>query len=428
MTDSPLTQPFSSRPWLHLIGLGEEGIDGLTPAAQVLVRSAELVVGGRRHLELASSLIQGRALPWSSPLSDTLPELMAHRGRPVVVLASGDPFFFGVGSTLRPHLEPGEWRCLPHPSSVALAASRLGWSQQDCAVISLTGRPLESLRPALQPGGQVFVLSADANTPAQVARALVDWGFGESIVTVLEALGGPRERRRSSVAHCFDLDDVNPLNLLAIQVVAGPEARVLPRSPGLPDDWFEHDGQITKREVRAVTLSSLRPRVGEMLWDVGCGSGSVSIEWLLAHPSTQAIALESHEDRAARAARNAASLGVPRLELKVGRAPAVLEGLPPPDAVFLGGGARDPEVIERCWEALRPGGRLVANVVVLETEQVIQAAWQRLGGSLTRLSVERLDKVGGLHAFRPAMSVVQWVVDKPVSRAAPGREEYASSP
>lgn len=399
-------------PWLSIIGLGEEGVEGLQPAARALVEQAELVVGGRRHLALADPLIRGRRLAWASPLADTLPELLAHRGRPVVVLASGDPFFFGVGSTLRAHLAPGEWRGLPQASSVALAAARLGWAQQDCPVVSLTGRPLAGLRPFLQPGRGVFVLCADGQTPARVARALSDWGLGETAMTVLEALGGPRERVRTTTAGGFDLVDVDPLNLLALEVGSGAGARILPRAPGLPDDWFEHDGQITKREVRAVTLSSLSPRAGELLWDVGCGSGSVSIEWLLAHPANRAIALESHPERAARAVRNAADLGVPRLEVRTGRAPEGLEDLPAPDAVFLGGGARDAVVIDRCWAALRPGGRLVANVVVVETQQVVQEAWQRLGGSLTRLSVERLDRVGGLHAFRPAMPVLQWVVEK----------------
>ncbi|SFM52787.1 precorrin-6Y C5,15-methyltransferase (decarboxylating) [Ectothiorhodospira mobilis] len=399
-------------PWLSIIGLGEEGVEGLSPAARALLEQAELVVGGHRHLALAGPLIRGRRLAWASPLADTLPELLAHRGRPVAVLASGDPFFFGVGSTLRPHLDPGEWRCLPQASSIALAAARLGWAQQDCPVVSLTGRPLEGLRPFLQPGRGLFVLCADGQTPARVARTLSDWGLGETVMTVLEALGGPRERVRATTARGFDLADVDPLNLLALEVRPGPGARILPRAPGLPDDWFEHDGQITKREVRALTLSSLAPRAGELLWDVGCGSGSVSVEWLLAHPANRAIALESHPERAARAVRNAADLGVPRLEVRRGRAPEGLEDLPAPDAVFLGGGARDAAVIERCWEALRPGGRLVANVVVVETQQVVLEAWQRLGGSLTRLSVERLDRVGGLHAFRPAMPVLQWVVEK----------------
>lgn len=414
MTAEHVRQPAGAPPgpWLSIIGLGEEGVEALSPAARALIGAAVLVVGGARHLTLAAPLIRGEALPWASPLSDTLPRILARRGQPVVVLASGDPFFFGVGSTLLRHLPAREMCCLPHPSSVSLAAARLGWAQQECAVVSLTGRPLETLRPALQPGARLFVLTADQDSPGQICEALTRWGFGETAVTLMEALGGPRERRRHVRARDFDLQDIQPLNLLALEVQAEVDAPIIPLAPGLPDDWFEHDGQITKREIRAVTLSSLRPRAGALLWDVGAGSGSIGIEWLLAHPGTRAIAVDSHPERAARAARNAAALGVPRLEVRVGRAPAVLEGLPRPDAIFIGGGARDEAVIDQCWAALLPGGRLVANVVVLETEQVIQRAWQRYGGTLTRLSVERLEPVGSLHGFRPAMPVVQWAVEK----------------
>ncbi|SEQ15886.1 precorrin-6Y C5,15-methyltransferase (decarboxylating) [Ectothiorhodospira magna] len=399
-------------PWLSIIGLGEEGVEALSPAARTLVETAVLVVGGTRHLTLAAPLIRGEALPWASPLSDTLPRILARRGDPVVVLASGDPFFFGVGSTLLRHLPAREMCCLPHPSSVSLAAARLGWAQQACAVVSLTGRPLETLRPALQPGARLFVLTADQDSPGQICQALTHWGFGETAVTLMEALGGPGERQRQVRAQDFDLQDIQPLNLLALEVAAAPDAAIIPLAPGLPDDWFEHDGQITKREIRAITLSSLRPRAGALLWDVGAGSGSIGIEWLLTHPGNRAIAVDSHPERAARAARNAAALGVPRLEVRVGRAPAVLAGLPRPDAIFIGGGARDEAVIHQCWAALGPGGRLVVNGVVLETEQVIQRAWQRYGGTLTRLSVERLEPVGSLHGFRPAMPVMQWAVDK----------------
>ncbi len=402
-------------PWLSIIGVGEDGVEGLTAEARQHISEASLVVGGRRHLALVAPLVSGETMTWASPLTDSLPALLARRGQPVAVLATGDPFYFGVGATLARQVAPDEMRVLPQPSCFALAAARLGLAQQDCTLISLAGRPLPALRSALQPGETVLVLSADAATPRAVATALASWGLGGSRVTVLEALGGPRERIRVRPARDFDLDDVDPLNLLAIEVVADAEAIVIPKAPGLPDDWLEHDGQLTKREIRAVTLSSLRPMAGALLWDVGCGSGSVSIEWLLAHPRTRAIAIDSSPERAARAIRNAERLGVPRLEMRCCRAPACLADLPPPQAVFLGGGMRETALIDACWAALSPGGRLVTNAIALESQQTVTAAWQRLGGTLTRLSVERLGNVGRLHAFRPAMPVLHWTVVKPSS-------------
>ncbi len=398
--------------WLSLIGLGEDGLEGLSPAARGLLGAARLVVGGRRHLALAEPLIQGETLAWSSPLTATIPRLLERRGEPVAVLASGDPFLFGVGATLRRHLPAAEMRCLPQPSSIALAAARLGWAQQECALIALGGRPLASLRPLLQPGRRVLALSAGAETPGQVAQALVEWGFGPSRMALLEALGGPHERVRHTTAHDFALDEIQALNLVAVEVAAEPGARILPCAPGLPEAWFEHDGQITKREIRALTLASLRPRAGERLWDIGCGCGSVAVEWLLAEPSTQALAVERRSERAAAAARNAAALGVPRLEVRTGEAREALAEAPAPDAVFLGGGVHDPALIEACYAALTAGGRLVANSVTLESEQAIQAAWQRYGGTLTRLSVERAEPLGRLHAYRPAMPILQWAVEK----------------
>ncbi|WP_041603846.1 bifunctional cobalt-precorrin-7 (C(5))-methyltransferase/cobalt-precorrin-6B (C(15))-methyltransferase [Thioflavicoccus mobilis] len=405
-----MKDPQSGRvaPWLSIIGVGEDGVEGLGDAARELISAAELVVAGRRHLELAAPLIRGETRVWASPLAATLPELLARRGRPVAVLASGDPFHFGVGATLARHVAPAEMRVLPQPSSLSLAAARLGVALQDCAVVSLCGRPLATLRPALQPGARVLVLSADGETPRAVCAALADWGLGASRVTVLEALGGPRERRRTCAAETYDLADVDPLNLLAIEVAAGPGVRVLPHAPGLPDDWFEHDGQITKREVRALTLSSLRPMAGELLWDIGCGSGSVAIEWLLAHPGTRAIALDADVERATRAGRNAERLGVPHLEVRVGRAPEALAGLPAPAAIFIGGGARDRILIDACWAALPRGGRLVVNAVALETQQALVSVWQDHGGELCRLSLERPGPLGGLHALRPALPIIHW--------------------
>jgi precorrin-6B C5,15-methyltransferase / cobalt-precorrin-6B C5,C15-methyltransferase len=393
--------------WLAIVGLGEDGVEGLTPAAKALIANAKLVVGGRRHLALADGLLTGECVPWQSPVADSIPAILASRGAPVTVLASGDPYCFGVGAMLSAHVPPEETICLPAPSSLSLACARLGWPLDDVTTLSLCGRPIHTLAPALQPNRRVLALSADAATPGEVAAYLVARGFGHSVLNVLEALGGPRERIRATTADRFGYNDIEALNLIAIEVEAGDGAKIIPLASGLPDEMFEHDGQITKREIRAVTLSSLSPRAGELLWDIGCGSGSIAIEWLLRHPAMKAIAIERDTARAARAAGNCAELGVPRLEIVTGAAPAAFEGLPQPDAIFIGGGG-DAEIIDTCWAALHPGGRLVANAVTLETERALLAAHAEYGGALTRLSVERLDEVGGRQAFRPAMTVTQW--------------------
>jgi len=403
-----------SAPWLSILGIGEDGVEGLSPAAATLLSAAGAVFGGQRHLALAAPLIRGTVHPWPSPMLDGLPALLARRGQPTAVLASGDPFCFGIGATLARHVPPEEFLCLPAPSAFALACARLGWAMQDCTTISFCGRPLEPLLPLLQPGARILALSADASTPAAVAALLTRYGFGPTRLHLLEALGGPRARHRAATAEAFDLTP-GLLNLLALEVVPGPGARVLPLTPGLPEDAFEQDGQITKREVRAVTLAALAPRQGELLWDIGCGSGSVAIEWLLRHPANRAIGLEPCPERAARAARNALALGVPGLRVVQAAAPEGLTGLPVPDAVFLGGGASAPGVLEAVWAALRPGGRLVANAVTLETEAALIAAHARWGGTLTRIGVERLDRIGAFQGYRPAMTVTQYVAEKPMA-------------
>lgn len=408
-----MTGAAANAPWLAILGIGEDGVEGLSDAARAIVRGAELVFGGARHLALAQPLIRGKAMAWPSPLSDAIPQILARRGRPTVVLASGDPFCFGIGVTLARHADEAEWLCLPAPSAFALACARLGWAAQETSQVSVCGRPLEPLAPLLQPNRRLLVLSADETTPQALATYLAGRGFGSSRLHLLEALGGPNERRRVVTAEAFDLTDIHPLNLTGIDVVAGLDARVVPLACGLPDEAFEHDGQITKREVRAVTLSALAPLAGELLWDVGGGTGSISIEWMLRHPDNRAIMLEPKPERAARAARNACQLGVTALHIIEARAPAGLAGLPAPDAVFLGGGASDPAVIEVAWAALRPGGRLVANAVTLETEAALIEARRRLGGGLTRLAVERLEPIGGMEGFRPARTVTQWTVVKP---------------
>src|SRR3982075_3002334 len=349
--------------WLSIVGIGEDGADGLSPVAQKLIASAELVVGGKRHLDLADGLVRGRPLAWPSPIGEAMPEIEKHRGRPVVVLASGDPFHYGVGDLLLRSIPATETLCLPNASAFSLAAARLGWSLQEVALVSLHGRALEGIVRHLQPGARILALSWDGETPGKLAKLLVERGMGDSSITVLEAMGGPRERVRRATANGFDLGEIASLNTLALEVTTPPDATVLALAPGLDDALFEHDGQLTKREVRAVTLSALAPRQGELLWDVGLGAGSIAIEWLLRHPSLKAIGIEADPERAARAARNAAALGTPDLKIIQGHAPASLAGLPAPDAVFIGGGLSDPALFDRVWPALKPGGRLVANAV-----------------------------------------------------------------
>ncbi|MBV8664297.1 MAG: precorrin-6y C5,15-methyltransferase (decarboxylating) subunit CbiE [Hyphomicrobiales bacterium] len=401
-----------SAPWLSIIGLGEDGLDGLSPAATHLLRQASLVVGGKRHLELVGRL-DAETLAWPSPIEEAYPIILARRGQQVCVLASGDPFFYGVGSALARLVDMSEIVSLPSPSAFSLMASRLGWPQQDCALVSLHGRPLERIIPCLSEGARILALSWDETTPAKLASLLTERGLGRSRLTVGEHLGGAKERVRAAFAEAFDLDAISPLNAIALEVAAAPGARLIPRAPGLPDDWFENDGQLTKSEIRAVTLSALAPRRGEALWDIGAGSGSIAIEWLLADPANRAFAIEKNADRAARVMRNAAALGTPGLRLIEGAAPEALIGLPTPDAIFIGGGASAPGVLDAALAALRPHGRLVVNAVTIETQAELSRRFSALGGDLVQLSVARAEKVGGFHGFRPAMPIVQWRYEKP---------------
>lgn len=406
-------RPFSmtgdalSMPWLTIVGIGEDGRAGLNPAACAALDGAGLVYGGRRHLALAGPLA-AEARTWPSPIADAYPGLLARRGQPTCILATGDPFHYGIGAEIARLVPAEEMRVYPHVSAFSLACARLGWGLAETACLTLHGRALPRLIPHLQPGARLLVLTWDGTTPGQVAALLRERGLGASRLTVLEAMGGPRERRRSAMADGFDLAEIDPLNTLGIEVVGSPEAQVVPLSPGLDDAWFENDGQLTKADIRAVTIAALRPRAGQVLWDIGAGAGSISIEWMLRGPSLRAIAVEADPARAARIARNANRLGVPDLRVVEGPAPAALAGLPTPDTIFIGGGVTVPGVLDTAVAALCPGGRLVANVVTLEGEAVLLAAFAGRGGSLKRLSVAHADPVGHLHGWRGAMPVTQW--------------------
>jgi precorrin-6Y C5,15-methyltransferase (decarboxylating) len=399
--------------WLSIVGIGEDGVEGLSPVARGLIGAAEIVFGGRRHLTLAAPLIRGAARPWPSPFDGAAGDVLHHRGRQVCVLASGDPFHYGVGAVLARHIDAREMTVVPAPSAFSLAAARLGWPLAETTLVSLHGRALDRVRPFLQPGARILALTSDGDAPAALAELLTQAGFGASRLTVLEALGGPRERLRSTTAAGFDLDGVNALNTVAVEAAAAPDARILSRTSGLADSLFEHDGQITKREVRAVTISALAPRRGELLWDIGAGAGSVAIEWMLADPAMRAIAIERRPDRAARIRRNAAAFGVPGLEIVEDTAPAALASCVTPDAIFVGGGAGDADTLDAAARALRPGGRLVVNAVTLETEARLLARHAALGGALIRIAISRAGSVGGKTGWRPAMPVTQWVWTKP---------------
>jgi len=347
---------------------------------------------------------------WPSPLLPELESVLAeHRGRRLCVLASGDPMFFGIGGTLSRLLGPAAVRVVPHSSSVSLACARLGWPVEDVEVVSLVGRPVESL--LAMPNRRMLVLSAGAGTPAEVAALLSARGFGPTVMTVLDDLGGPDEHRTDATAATWS-GPGGALNVIALDCRTAPGVTALGRVPGLPDDAFEHDGQLTKREVRALSLAALAPLPGQLLWDVGAGAGSVAIEWLRTHPSCRAVAVESRDERVARIGRNAAALGVPALSVVHGRAPAALTGLPTPDAVFVGGGLTGDGVLDTCWTALPPGGRLVANAVTLESEAVLTRWQATVGGTLTRVEVSRAAPVGGFTGWRPMMPVTQWEVVK----------------
>jgi len=364
-------------------------------------------------------------LSWPSPLGAIVEEIARRRGRRVCVLATGDPMHYGIGVTLAKAVAMDEMVVMPAPSAFSLACARLGWTLSEVETLTLHGRPLALLHPAIQPGARLLLLSNDAATPDQVAELLRGRGYGPSRIAVLEHMGGAKERRLDGTAEAWQPGRVADFNTIAVDCLAGPDAALLPRTPGLPDEAFRHDGQMTKRELRAVTLSALQPVPGQLLWDLGAGSGSVAIEWMRSHPRCRAVAVERHADRIALIAGNAAALGTPGLEIVEGEAPGALDGLEAPDAAFIGGGLRADGNFETCWDRLRPGGRLVANAVTVEGEQAL-ARWRaELGGELTRIAVSRAGALGPYTGWRPFMPVTQL---RAVKRLAAPSTASASAP
>lgn len=405
-----------TEPWLWIVGIGEDGYDGLNAQAKQSIAAAQLLYGGARHLNfIPFAASQATRIAWPSPMAPAVEEILnKHRGeKQVTVLASGDPMLFGVGVLLTRDLVPTEFRVVPQVSAMSLACARLGWPIAETTLISLVNRPIQQIIRDLYAGRRIVIFSEDGSTPAMVAQFLTKCGYGPSSLHVFENLGGASEHAESGLAANWSSKQCAKLNLVAVQCKADMTAKPMSRVPGLPDNAFTTDGQLTKREVRSVTLASLAPLHDQTLWDVGAGSGSIGIEWMRHDPSCSCIAFEAREERVVRIRKNAARLGVPTLKVVHGTAPAAFEGERPPDAIFLGGGVSNEDVFNACWNTLPSGGRLVANAVTLESEASLAKRHGLHGGDLTRMMVARADLIGGSHVWRPMMPITQWTVIKP---------------
>ncbi len=393
--------------WITVVGIGDDGLAGLTPTACAIIDDAELLAGGERHQAMVAES-RAERLTWACGLGQAMAEMETWRGKRVVVLASGDPMHFGVGATLLRRFPPEDITIVPHTGTFQTVAARMLWSVADSTPVTVHGRPLESLALHLAPAARLVLFSRDGDTPAEVAALLTERGYGESPISVFEHLDGADENRVDGSAADWPHGRCADLNAIAVECLVGPDAWIAPRVPGLSEDLFEHDGKITKREVRAASLARLMPLPGQVLWDVGAGAGSVAIEWMRAAEGAKAVAIEQSADRRAMAARNAHALGVPKLEIIAGIAPEVFVDIDgAPDAIFCGGGVATPGLIEACWERLTPGGRLVANAVTLEGQERLTASRTVLDGELVRFAIERSAPVGGMTALRPLMAVLQ---------------------
>ena len=416
--------PDIKKKWLYVIGIGEDGWDDLSADSRELLYKSEIVIGGERHLKMIPGDWEGERIIWASPIREAVTKILDWRpsepgsGKKVAVMASGDPLCYGIAAKLLRHLPIEEIWIKPALSTFSLICSRVGWSLPDIETLTIHGRPLEMLHTFVQPGAKLLVLNQDEGSPKQAAELLAARGFGKSQITVLEHLGGSKERQFSGQADSWSHPDGAALNAMAIECIAGTRANVLARIPGLPDDAFLHDGQLTKREIRAATLSRLMPVVDQVLWDVGAGCGSVAIEWMRCNPRCKAVAIEKSESRLKMIQQNAFQLGVPMLDIVPGNAPEVLVDLPAPDAIFIGGGLSGGNMLETCWNALNPGGRLVANAVTLEGEQKL-VQWQKVNaekngasGDLARLAVSHVETIGKFQSWKEVRSVTQLTVIK----------------
>lgn len=394
--------------WLSIVGVGEDGLEGLSAIARSLIDQAQVIVGGDRHLAMLPSNHSGEKIAWTSPISTSIAEIIRRRGESICVLASGDPFCYGIGVTLTRQIPLEEITIIPAPSTFSLACAKLGWSFTETETLSLCGRPASLLQSYIYPQAKILILSEGKDTPAIVAEILTNRGYGGSTITVLEHLGGIQERIFAGIAAAWSETEIAPLNAIAVNCIADPGVIPLPRLPGLPDHAYHHDGQLTKSEVRAVTLAKLAPTPGQLLWDIGAGCGSISIEWMRTHSQCGAIAIEQNPTRLGYIADNAAALGTPNLKIINGKSPLILPDLPTPDAIFIGGGVTAPGLFDICWNALPPGGRLVANVVTVEGEQILFKWYEQVGGSLTRIAIQRAEPIGKFLGWRAMSPVTQW--------------------
>jgi len=399
-----------SGPWLSIVGIGEDGLDGLAGAARAAFESAEVLIGGTRHLAMIPDDSRQRIV-WPSPFSALTKEIENLHGTRVCVLATGDPMHYGVGVRLAAHFSPEDMVVYPAPSAFSLAAARMGWGLQEVECLSLHGRPAARVNAALAPGQRIIALSTGSETPAAVAQLLTEAGYGASPMTIFEHMGGRQEKRHSGLARDGAPESAD-LNTIAIECRADAGLTPLPRVGGLPDDAFVHDGTMTKRDIRASALAKLAPLPGQLLWDVGAGAGSVAIEWMRAARGSHAIAIEKSEKRRAMLTTNADKLGTPELEIIAGEAPDALASLPAPDAIFIGGGLQSEGTFEACWRALKAEGRLVAHGVTLASEARLIGLFQAHGGALTRLSVSHAAPLGAGTGWTPNRPVTQWSITK----------------
>ena len=401
------------KPWLDIVGIGEDGYDALSSDAKSALQSAEIIIGGSRHHGLAPHL-KAERVRWPSPFSAMTDKILGYRGRKVALLVTGDPLWYSAGSRIARIAEPGDVRFHPQISAFQLACARMGWSLADVETLTAHGRPASQIVPYFANGARLVVLTSGSETALEAARLLAGNGYGQSEIRALGAMGGPRESSVEGTAREWSesgpAESIPEFHTLCIECIASPESKPLRRGPGLPDEAFESDGNITKREVRAIALSALSPTRGELLWDIGMGCGSVSVEWLRAAAHAEAIGIERRGDRCDIAKRNSENLGAPRLRIVRGSAPEALRDLPKPDAVFIGGGLNT-KIVETALAALRPFGRLVANGVTLESESLLSKLHADYGGRLVRISVERAEKLGAGRGWRRPMAVTQWAVE-----------------